>query len=165
MKGPQARKKDLIVKRLDDELCIYDVARHRAHSLAPMMASLWRRCDGKTAPAELARALAIDEELVRVSLERLRDVHLLVEDGALQGKNGGSSRRQWLKQATALGLAVATITVPTLAEAATTISDADCARRSPTMPGGCGRIPCLNNPGNLCVTDPANRTRCSCTSN
>jgi hypothetical protein len=160
MKGPQARKKDLIVKKLDDELCIYDVERHSAHSLAPMMATLWRRCDGRTSPAELARALAIDEELVALSLERLRDAHLLVDDGAPK-KSRGSSRRQWLKQAATLGLGVATIAVPTLAEAASTISDADCARRPPA---NCGRIPCRDNPGNFCVR-PAGNASCSCTNN
>jgi hypothetical protein len=160
MKGPQARKKDLIVKKLDDELCIYDVERHCAHSLAPMMASLWRRCDGRTPPVELARTLAIDEELVAISLERLRDAHLLVDDGKAK-KSRGSSRRQWLKQAATLGLAVATITVPTLAEAASTISDADCARQPPA---NCGRIPCRDNPGNFC-TRPAGMASCSCTNN
>lgn len=161
MKGPLARKKDLIVKKLDDELCIYDVVRHRAHSLAPMMASLWRRCDGRTPPAALARALGIDEELVAVSLDRLHEAKLLVDDGARP--RGGASRRQWLKQATALGLAVATITVPTLAEAASSITDAACARLPPNR---CGNIPCSENPGNVCKRVViGGRAQCSCSEN
>jgi hypothetical protein len=148
MKGPLARKKDLIVKKLDDELCVYDVERHRAHSLAPLMASLWHRCDGRTPPIELARALAVDVELVAVSIERLRDAHLIVDDGTPRRR--GPSRRQWLKQATALGLAVASITVPTLAEAASTITTAECARRTPP---NCGNTPCnTGDPTDVCRT-------------
>src|SRR5439155_9074412 len=57
---PHARKRDLIVKRVEGELLVYDTERHRAHSLAPLLAALWKRCDGKTTVAALAAALATE---------------------------------------------------------------------------------------------------------
>ncbi|MCU1279957.1 MAG: hypothetical protein JWM53_3503 [bacterium] len=172
--SPRARQKDLIVKRVDGELLVYDVERHRAHSLSPMLAALWRRCDGRTTPRAIGKALrqelgAVDDELVWLGLERLSEAHLLREDlpadaaPAPSTKPGAPSRRQWLRQAAALGMAAVSITVPTLAEAASTINNGDCARRSPP---NCGNTPCGQNPGNVCKLVIRGRAQfCSCTLN
>ena len=170
---PRARQRGLIVKKVDGELLVYDVDRHRAHTLPPLMAALWRRCDGRTSPSAMAARLtddqgaALDEELVAVGLERLRQAHLLRDDEAATAtvarRAPASTRRQWLRQAAALGLAVVSITVPTLAEAASAISDADCAKRNPT---NCSLAPCRQNPGNVCRrTFVMGVAKCSCTTN
>ncbi len=162
--APAARRRDLIVKRLDGELLIYDVERHRAHSLGALLATLWQRCDGQTPPAALAEALAeaghsaVREETVWLGLERLSASHLLRE--APPATAAPPTRRQWLRQAAALGLAVVTVTVPTLAEAASTISNADCRRRSIN---NCGNTPCTGRPGTVCrLVARRFRRRCRC---
>lgn len=172
--SPHARQRDLIVKRMADELLIYDVARHRAHSLGPMMAALWQRCDGHTRPKAITKALreqfgaSVGDELVWLGLERLSAAHLLRNDAPSDAvpaapAAGAPTRRQWLRQAAALGMAVASITVPTLAEAASRISNADCARRNPN---DCGNILCSQDPGNVCKLIIRGGTRhCSCTQN
>jgi len=48
------------VESIDGELCVYDTARQRVHSLNHTAAFVWQRCDGHTAPAEIASALAAE---------------------------------------------------------------------------------------------------------
>ncbi len=169
--SPHARQHDLIVKRLDGELLIYDVERHRAHSLGPLLAALWRRCDGRTPPRALAEVLAaeldapVGDELVWLGLEQLSAAHLLRDKAPARAgrrarsKPGSPTRRQWLRHAAGLGLAVVTITVPTLAEAATTISLGNCVARTPP---NCGGTPCSGIfAGRTCVAT-RNGRRCFC---
>ena len=80
---PHARDEELAVQELADEVLVYDLKRHKAHCLNPAVARIWKRCDGKTTVAELARHLgeaeesAIAEEAVWVALEQLSKAHLL----------------------------------------------------------------------------------------
>jgi hypothetical protein len=81
---PRARK-DCLSRKLDDELLIYDPQRHEGHCLNSTAAAVWKLCDGKNSPSQIAgivsRQLAarVDEPIVQLALERLADVHLLVE--------------------------------------------------------------------------------------
>jgi hypothetical protein len=80
---PKARTHDLNVRELVDETVIYDLERHKAHSLNAAASFVWRNCDGKTSIAELARLLHAElklpesEELVRLALDQLARRHLL----------------------------------------------------------------------------------------
>ena len=71
------------VESMDAELCVYDTARQRVHSLNRTAAFIWQRCDGGTAPADLAAALSAEasiddaEAVVRVTLQELEAVQLL----------------------------------------------------------------------------------------
>jgi hypothetical protein len=81
---PRARK-DCLSRKLDDELLIYDPQRHEGHCLNSTAAAVWKLCDGKNSPSEIAGIVSrqlsarVDEPIVRLALERLADVHLLVE--------------------------------------------------------------------------------------
>ena len=72
------------VEAMDGELCVYDTARQRVHSLNHTAAFVWQRCDGRTAPAELAAALSAElsiddaEAIVRLALQELADAQLLM---------------------------------------------------------------------------------------
>ena len=80
---PRARKKDLVVRVVEGETLVYDPGTYRAYCLDAGIASLWRRCDGRTSAAGLASALkaelgqAVPEEVVRVGLHRLAKARLL----------------------------------------------------------------------------------------
>lgn len=82
---PQAREDGLVVQDLPGETVVYDLRRHRAHSLNHTAALVWRACDGETPPAEMARRLtaelgaAADEQVVWLALQRLESAHLLRE--------------------------------------------------------------------------------------
>lgn len=43
---PCARRDDLLVQEVLDELLIYDLRSHEAHFLSAAAAAIWRGCDG-----------------------------------------------------------------------------------------------------------------------
>src|SRR5262245_18504542 len=45
-KQPRAKTSELVVKKVGEELLVYDLARHKAHSLNRVAAAVWRACDG-----------------------------------------------------------------------------------------------------------------------
>ncbi len=163
---PRARSGGLVLRTLGDETLVYDLERHKALCLGPIVARIWHECDGKTTVVEIAHRLreelgaSVDEEVVSVALRRLARHRLLLKsaDTPIRGTLG--SRRALLRKAALLGgLSVAAITVPKPADAASPISDAACAARHPP----CGNAPCSQNPGNQCKQVSA--TMCSCTQN
>src|SRR5262249_13807665 len=52
---PNARTEMLTTQELADEVLVYDMQRHRAHSLNRTAALVWRHCDGNTPVAEIAQ--------------------------------------------------------------------------------------------------------------
>ena len=55
---PQARTEGLVIKALPDEILVHDLARHRTHCLNGAAAAVWRLCDGRRTPADIARTHA-----------------------------------------------------------------------------------------------------------
>lgn len=54
-KRPAARTRDVVVRTVGDEVLVYDLARHRAHSLNPVATAVWRAWDGaRDVPARAA---------------------------------------------------------------------------------------------------------------
>jgi hypothetical protein len=80
---PAARIDELVLKAVGDEVLVYDLARHRAHSLNPVAAAIWRCCDGTRSlagiAAEVRRAdgFSITEDAVRYALAELGRARLL----------------------------------------------------------------------------------------
>ena len=54
---PRARQEKLLVHELTDEVLVYDLKRHKAHSLNKTAALVWQRCDGKSGVTEITRLL------------------------------------------------------------------------------------------------------------
>ena len=98
--GPR-RIQSVHVESIDGELCVYDTARQRVHSLNHTAAFVWQRCDGRTAPAELAAALSAEasiddaEAVVQLTLQELAAAQLLV---APIGEVARVSRRDLLRR-------------------------------------------------------------------
>src|SRR5260221_4353150 len=122
MVRPTAREHDLITQALPDELLVYDLLRHKAHSLSGAAATIWRACDGKSTPAEIlrrarAQSPGLDEALVRLTLDRLWKAGLLLGERPLSPSL--PTRRELLRRAAVLGgLSVLSVAVPTAALAA-----------------------------------------------
>jgi len=108
------REQGLIIDELPDEVLVYDLDRHRAHCLNRTAAQVWRRCDGKRWPAEIARHLQseldqpFNEDLVWLALRQLNQIHLLAEPVGLPAKLAGMSRREMVRT---MGIA-AVVAVP-----------------------------------------------------
>ena len=108
-KHPRARAEGLILERMDGELLIYDLERHRAHCLSEAAALVFERCDGKSGAAQIAGriqrelGIPVDRQLVRLALDEIARHHLL-EDSRPR-RAAGVSRRDLIQK---LGLAAAT---------------------------------------------------------
>jgi hypothetical protein len=125
---PKARRDNLVVQELPDEVLIYDLERDKAHCLNQTAALVWKNCDGHADAATIAGRLgdelkaAVDERLVWLALDQLGRDHLLVEGVALPALMTGMTRRQMVQ---ALGLAalvavpvITSVVAPTSAQAA-----------------------------------------------
>lgn len=83
---PKARSKGLSVEDVGDELLVYDLDAHRAHSLNLGSATVWRLCDGRRSIDDInlaaAEALGVepDVNMVRQALQQLTDAGLLASE-------------------------------------------------------------------------------------
>ena len=145
---PKARKEDLIVKELSDEVLIYDLKCHKAHHLDPVMAFIWKHCDEHTTVTELAKQMqqrlgkTFDADLLWIALRRL-DRASLLQKPIPQAPKVNSSRREMTRKIALLGgLAVVSILAPTAASAASCVpSGGPCAL---VNPGACCSLTCIN---------------------
>ena len=142
----------LVIHELPDEVLVYDKVRDQAHCLNQTAALVWRACDGKLAPREIASkltkqlAVAVPEDVVLLALAQLKEIHLLEQRGPTSF--AGLSRRQMTRSlglTAAVALPVITsILVPTPARAATCIAPGQpcsplqlcCTSCNPGAPGG-----------------------------
>ncbi|MCU1267769.1 MAG: hypothetical protein JWM21_4087 [Acidobacteria bacterium] len=143
---PRMRRQDLVIDEMPDEVLVYDLERHQAHCLNLTAALVWKQCDGRTSPHEIARRVGRElqapcpEDAVWLALRQLESLHLLEQPLTLPAQVAGMSRRQMVR---ALGVAavvavplITSIVSPTPADAATcATSGQPCA--SKTCCAGC----------------------------
>jgi hypothetical protein len=118
---PVARRREVVVKVVGDEVLVYDLERHRAHSLNRMAAAVWRACDGTRGTREIAAELQRigqpqTEEAVQYALAELSRARLLAAPTSARRL----TRRELMRRvgATAAALPVVTsIMVPRAADA------------------------------------------------
>jgi hypothetical protein len=117
---PCARRDELLIKDVVDEVLIYDQLSHEAHCLNPTAAAIWRACDGTVSAESIAAIVTkqhgnpCDESTVWYALEQLHERNLL-EGGALPPK--GSSRRELVKHLGMAAVLITSILAPTAAMA------------------------------------------------
>jgi hypothetical protein len=126
---PQLRTHGLVVDDLPDEVLVYDLNNHQAHCLNRSAALVWRSCDGRSSPGEIARRLTAEldapfsEDLVLVALNQLENQQLLMRAPALPSQFAVLSRRQMVRRlglATAIAVPLVTsIVAPTAVQAST----------------------------------------------
>lgn len=101
---PRARKDQLLVEEVKDELVVYDLKLEKAHLLNPVAAFVWRHCDGETTVAQLVALLrdelepAANEDVVLLALDELGQNHLLEEARAASTIARSFSRRQLMRR-------------------------------------------------------------------
>jgi hypothetical protein len=136
---PSARQQGLLKTKVAGDMVVVDIARNRAMTLNPALALLWQLSNGKRTVSELAAVMGAqvgeqaDASSVWFGLRKLERAHLLQESVPIPKRLEIGSRRHALKL---LGLgagALAVMTLPTPASAAsctfgnTCSTDADCA--------------------------------------
>ena len=84
---PKARKHDLVTRQIPGELLVYDLKRHKAFCLNETAATVWKNCNGRRTVAELAaelergQSIPVDEQVVWLALDQLREVKPLTNNG------------------------------------------------------------------------------------
>ncbi len=144
---PRARHEGLVTKEVDNELLIYDRESDRAHCLNVTTTAIWKRCDGRTSVAEIARIVSkslsvrVDESLVHFALKQLNLNELLVgyETSNLPAD---LTRRNIVRR---LGVGIALVPLITSITAPTALAAISCGG---SCSGGPGRGTC--SPGCLC---------------
>ncbi len=135
---PLVRKDGLVVKELPEETLVYDTETDRAHCLNETAAFIWKRCDGRTTPAQIARELSgeanvkLDERIVWLAIDQLSHHRLLAQAPTPPPKFSGLNRRQMVR---ALGFSAA-VAIPVI----TSIVAPSPAQAASCLPGGqqCG---------------------------
>ena len=100
---PKARDDEAIVaQEVMDESVVYDLNRHKVHSLSPTAALVFGWCDGQTRPAAMVQRLAAKhaitnaqaEPLVWLAVDRLEKAKLLVARTTRPARFHRMTRRQ-----------------------------------------------------------------------
>jgi hypothetical protein len=159
---PAARREGIISKEVESELLVYDRTRDEAHCLNELAAAIWKRCDGRTAPAEIAGSIAeqfglvLDESVVWLALADLRRKHLLTQsaDGTRTIRARSTvSRRQAIRRfgigaAIALPIVVTIIVPPSGTAGSCRGAGANCETGSQCCSGVCSGGSCLGASAN-----------------
>ncbi len=126
---PIARRENLIVEELPDEVLVYDRNTDKAHCLNQTAALIWKNCDGEKTKGDIAALVQhelqtpISTQVVTLGLEELAGYGLLQEDAAAPPRERLSRRRliQHLGLTAAIALPVImSISAPTAAQASST---------------------------------------------
>jgi hypothetical protein len=113
---PLARKRDILVENLPQEVVLYDKSKEKVHCLNRTAAAIWESCDGTRTVDELARTAGVklgtpsDCKVVVQALEELEKADLLEAGSVMIGEAGLTSRREAVGKIALAGTAlVATI--------------------------------------------------------
>ena len=182
MKGlmiPKARKEELVVQEVSDEVLVYDLRTNRAHCLNETAAFVWKSCDGKNSVVEIGKKCQreagkpVSEEMIWLAIEQLGKRELL--EKPVEVVFEGQTRREALKRI-GLGAMIAlpivtSLTAPTAALAGTICANPVCTCTLGAGPcnqtGGCACSSvagCPDNCPNGCIcTVPNGSSSCSST--
>ncbi len=129
MNNPRARSTDLLLQSTGDDLVVFDQQRNTTHTLNRTAALVFEQADGTRSVADLAALLqaklneTADEDLVLMTLDKLRRAHLLEDAGPRSAETLRASRRRFVRKIGLVGAltlllpAVETIVAPTSAMA------------------------------------------------
>ena len=135
---PIARRENLIVEELPDEVLVYDLHSDKAHCLNRTAALIWKNCDGEKTHDDIALLLQqefkspVSSEVVKLGLEELAGYGLLQEE-ELIAPGAQLSRRRLIQH---LGVTAA-IALPIIMS----ISVPAAAGASSVPPGACTENP------------------------
>lgn len=161
MKLPTSRNENIVVQRLRDEMMIYDLTIDKAYCLNETSAIIYQNCNGATTFDELKSRYKLTDELIYLTLDKLRGENLLDENESYASPLAGVSRREVIRRAGLGSLAalpvISALVAPPAANAAsgfapgsrslrqTCNTSTDCAGGAPN----CTRTP-SNSPQRIC---------------
>jgi hypothetical protein len=153
---PVARKNGIVIRKLKDEVLIYDTDQHQAHCLNPAAVLIWDHCDGERTVSELSDVLRQNnpqltateaEGVVWMALDQLKKSQLLELPAGTSEISLGLTRRQLIKSAGIASLVaapiVSTIVAPMAAQASTCLASGQtCSTSAECCSGLCSASAC-----------------------
>jgi hypothetical protein len=142
---------------------VYDLRRNRAYCLSPVLASIWRACDGASSVRQIrdrvtaTPAAPIDASVVAIALERLGRARLV--DGPPAPSRHVPGRRAALQKLAAFGgVTLVSLAAPSALQAASCTPAGACV----SIPNSqCTGLPCCENTARICRR-PGGGANCSC---
>ncbi len=153
---PAARREQLVVEHVKDEVLVYDLERDQASCLNTTAALVWKYADGKTSVSEIADKMSrelgmlVDVRVVWYALEQLNKKHLLQDRVAIPVEYSRMSRRDFLMKAGIIGAAVAIPVVIALAAPSAAMAGS-CGSGCVTS-SQCTQEGCLNCTSGFCTS-------------
>lgn len=158
---PTARKDNLIVKELQDELLIYDTTENKAFCLNKTAWMIMDQCDGQTTMAEAAKRIGkklktdVDEQVFWMALTQLKRNGLLDKSTPIP-EIPKVSRRDLVGSTMTLGIALPAIfalgVAPPIVSGQCVETGSSCIGAG-TQGNCCGGV-CGNFPGSFCCSSP-----------
>jgi len=139
---PLARQTDLVIKQVTNEVLVYDLERHRAHSLNALAAAVWRACDGTREVQAISAAVSteigqpVPVTAVHYALHVLGRAQLLTSPVDAIGLTRRDLIRRLGTAAAVMLPLVTTVTAPTAAQAQSCLSPGDSCTSDPQCCGG-----------------------------
>ncbi len=154
--NPVARKNDLVVQEVTDEVLVYDLSSNKAHCLNETSAIVWKSCDGTNSVSDIAKLVAsntganVSEDLIWLAIDQLNESDLLEQE--IKSSFAGHSRRDVIKKI-GLGSMIALPVIASLVAPSNAFGAVSCAC---TVPGNCSTQPgCPStvncNPAGVCA--------------
>lgn len=142
--NPCARKDNIVMQNLSEEVLIYDLTTNKALCLNKITASVWAKCDGNNSLQDISDRLSVelgspvDKSLVWLALEQLKKANLIVTETAKPLELIDLPRREIIKK-TALTTAIALPLISTItAPMAINASSSGCTSGSDVTTGAAG---------------------------
>lgn len=113
---PRARRSDLIVQQMEQEIVVYDSVGDKANVLNVTAAAVWQACDGQRTVSEIAALVSrelgspVNEAVVYYTLDQLAKKNLLETRAAVPAQYQRLTRRDFLRA----GLVGAAVVVPVI---------------------------------------------------
>jgi Coenzyme PQQ synthesis protein D (PqqD) len=133
---PLAKKEDIVIQELNDEVLIYDLLRNQAFCLNETSVIIWQMCDGTKTVAEISQAASqkfkakISEDFVWLALDQFKKDELITNE--FTSVFAGMTRREVIRK---VGFA-SMVALPVVASiiAPTAVSAASCVTSNAGLP-------------------------------
>ena len=133
---PLAKRFDLVIQELPQEILIYDLQRSKAFALNELSSLVWQFSDGTKTVLDIAENLTfrlnhlVSEDLVWLTLEQLKEHGLLEDSPDFASPLAGMSRREAINRigySSLVGLPfIWSVVAPTVAQAASACPSVPC---------------------------------------
>src|SRR6266542_6412446 len=163
---PLARKADLVVREIPDEVLVYDLKRDKAYCLNQTAAFVWKKSNGRKTVVEVTRLLEqerkepVDEKVVWLAVDQLEKMNLMASRTGRPPHLPRLSRRDMMRAmgvAASVGLPLVTaIIAPRAVSPATLITKAECDKLKMNP---CGGNACSDAVG-ICQPDAMGNCMC-----